>query len=302
MTELWFDGYNMNPAEIKKEVGINALVKAGRKEVFPTIEIDSKKYRRLDFSLIPDFGFLGSEDPLAKNVELKLSFDRELAIMSVMDYASQSTDDHKILEKPFVIKDCHSVTEYISSPDLRLQYETIQNSPLMYNYDESEVIIRTLAQNETTLRLDAIHGGPLPSHLFAGVISCDALHGTKEKTCTAFTQNNVEEVNIKVNGHSVNGYPVKCEEGCSTYPLIKWLESTNRLHNNLAGRTFTLDTFKDNFIWSHHFESEESVNGWVSIDLKLSQAYETNMCLVIWLITPYTLSLDKYNQIEKIKV
>ena len=302
MTELWFDYYNLNVDDIKKDIVRNAVAQMFRKDVFPTIEIDSKKYRRLDFSLIPDFGFLGSDEPLAKNVELKLSFDRELAIMSVLDYKSQANDDHKFLEKPFVIKDCYSVAEYVSSPDLRTHYDTIQHSPLIYNYDESEVIIRTLAQNETTLRLDGIHGGPLPSHLFAAVISSEALHGHKDMTSTCFTQNNVEEVNIKVNGHSVNGYPVKCPEGTGTYPLIKWLESTNRLHNNLSGKTFTLETFKDNFIWSHYFESEESANGWISIDLKLSEAYDTNMCLVIWLITPYSLSLDKYNQIEKMKV
>ena len=300
MPELWFDAKNIDSTSLKKDIVTQAEIEFGRRDGFPSFTIEGVKHRRYDFSIIPDFGFLASAEPLAKNVELKLCFDRESAKMSVLDYTGDG--DASTLEKPWVIKDCHSVTEYISSPDLRSQYESIQHGPLVYNYDESEVIIRSLPQGETTLRLDAIHGGPIPSYLFAGVVPTEALQGTKDLTCTGFTQNNVTEFGININGHSVNGYPVKSEIGANTFPFLKWLESTNRLHNNMTGKSFSLVDFKDNFIWSHHFEVEETSSGWISINMKLSEEYSKNMSLVVWLISPFTLSLDKFNQIEKIKV
>ena len=302
-TELWFDEYNYGKATLDAAgAGTKALVEKMRRKSFPQVTKDGENYRRLDFSIIPDFGFLASSDPLAKNVELKLCFDRANAKQAIIDYESQANDEHKLLDNPWVIQDCYSIAEYISSPDLRQHYETIESSPLMYEFDDSEVLIRPLSPGETSIRIDAIHGGPIPSHLFAGIISTDQLAGSKDHTCTGFEQNNVKEFNININGHSVNGYPVKCFDGASTFPLAKWLESTNRLHNNLAGNSLNLYRFKENFIWSHHFETEETANGWISLDIKLTEAYKKNMSLVIWVIFPCTLTLDKYNQIERLKV
>ena len=83
--------------------------------------------------------------------------------MSVLDYSSPKAENHALLKTPWVIKDCHSVTEYISSPDLKNHFETIEHSPLVYYYDECEVILRSLDQVETSIRFEAIHGGNMPS-------------------------------------------------------------------------------------------------------------------------------------------
>ena len=80
--------------------------------------------------------------------------------MSVLDYSSPEAENHALLKTPWVIKDCHSVTEYISSPD---HFETIEHSPLVYYYDECEVILRSLDQGEISIRFEAIHGGNMPS-------------------------------------------------------------------------------------------------------------------------------------------
>ena len=300
--ELWFDGFNYDKSDIEAKQLDKLAIENHRQKVFPSSTLEGVVYYRYDFCFIPDFGFLGSSEPLSKNVELKLNFDREIGKMSVIDFKSEASADHSKTGDPWKIKDCFAVTEYVSSPDLRAHYESINGSPLVYSYDENEVMIRSLPLNETNIRLDAIHGGPIPSYLFAGVIESDSLGGKLEKSCTGFKQHGVVECNININGHSVNGYPIKCDEDVVTYPLEKWLDSTNRLHNNLCGQTLSLESFKNNFIWSHYFESEETSTGWISIDLKLEKGYDTNMSLVVWLISPYTLTLDKFNQIERIKV
>ena len=51
-----------------------------------------------------------------------------------------------------------------------------------------------------------------------------------------------------------------------------------------------------------YFEIEETPNGWLSLDFKLDEGYDVNMTLVLWLICPYRLSLDRFNQVEIIKL
>ena len=300
--ELWLDGYYNGTEEMKAKTAEAAMMEKSRRNCFPKITRDSKEYRRLDFSFIPDYGFLGSMEPMLKNVELKLCFDREPASLSIVDYDSAPGTDHSILDNPWTIKECHAVVEYVSSPDLRALYETIQSSPMVYNYDDSEVLIRSLPKGDTNIRIDAIHGGPIPSHLFAALIPSSYLTGDRENSATIFEQHGVKEFNININGHSVNGYPVKCAQGAATYPLLKWVESTNRLHNNIAGESLSLANFHQNFIWSHYFETEETANGWITLDFKLETAYTINMSLVIWIIQPMTLTIDRYNQVEKSKI
>ena len=221
--ELWFDGHNFDSDDLSAKPLFKNDIENVRHKVFPATKVDGKDCRRYDFCFVPDYGFLGSPEPLSKNVELKLNFDREIGKMSVIDFKSKDADDHTILSSPWQIKECYAVTEYISSPDLRSYYETINHSPLVYNYDDCEVMIRSIGQNETNVRFDAIHGGPVPSYLFAGVIESDALQGSMSKTCTGFKQHGVIECNININGHSVNGYPIKiAKDVCTISGLTIW--------------------------------------------------------------------------------
>ena len=63
-----------------------------------------------DFCVIPLVGFLGNQDPLPKNTEVKLSFDRTNPRISLM--AAAEIEDLNI-----EITDCYAMTEYISSPE-----------------------------------------------------------------------------------------------------------------------------------------------------------------------------------------
>ena len=58
-----------------------------------------------DFCVIPLVGFLGNLDPLPKNTEVKLSFDRAQPGMSVVAEAEA--------EFSIEISDCYAETEYI---------------------------------------------------------------------------------------------------------------------------------------------------------------------------------------------
>ena len=300
-TELWFDHYNCDSSEVIKSAELASNFIEWRREGFPVYKDENGvMVRRYDFSIIPDCGFLGDPEPLAKNIELKLRFDREPSSYGVLKILENKDEDSSFLSKPLVIKDCYSVLQYVASEQLRDQYETINSAPLIYEYDENEVIIKNLEQNVMNIRINSLHGGKKPSYMFAGIIETDALQGSSAMTSTGFKQHDVKEFNILINGHSVNGYPIQTPVGSSTYALAQWLETTDRLNNNHCGGSFNIRSFKDNFIWSHNFETAEPYEGWISVELKLEKVYTSNMSIVIWLITPCELAIDKYNRVEKL--
>ena len=256
---------------------------------------------RYDFSIIPSYGFLGSSLPLPKNVELKLSFDRANANLGVMKYDTDAADT-AIYDKPLTITNCHAVTEYVSSPAMRSYFDDIDTNPIVYKYEEAEVVVRTLDKNDKNLRVDAIKGGNLPAYLFAGIMSQACFNGQLENCSTEFTQHGVTRFNITVDGQSVNGYPLEVRNHTRVFPLAKFLDTTSRLLNINTGKCLQVGTFKHNFLWSHKFEVEKSSTGWIGIDMKLEDPFTENMNLVIWLISPCALTIDKHNDVEFIRL
>jgi len=84
--------------------------------------------------------------------------------------------------------------------------------------------------------------------------------------------------------------------------MQKFIDSTMRINNISSGGFLTLNEYKFNWIWAHHFEAEESTQGWSGINFKLDEAYGEAMSLVIWIFSPCALKLDKFHQIEKLNL
>ena len=252
---------------------------------------------RYEFILSPCNGFLQNLEPLIKDCELKLRFER-----TSWNVAVQAVKDSPAELNSIDLKDIYAVTEYISSPHWRQYFDKINGAPIMYEYQESEAIIKTLPQNETEIRLDGLKGGNLPSYLFAGIIPQSSLNGDIEHSSTSFKSHGVKEINITLNGNSVNGYPMTITKECPILPLHKFYDTTNRLQNIYTGENMTLADFNSNWIWSHKFECENSSQGWLGLTLKLETAFTEPMSLVIWLISPTALSIDKFYQLERINL
>ena len=251
---------------------------------------------RIDFTLIPNVGFLTNPDPLMKNCELKLSFDRADPKCAMIELESGTALGN------IEISNCYAVTEYISSPELRSYFDRIENVPIQYNYEDIEVLIKSIPQGDTNIRFDNLRGGNIPSHIFAGIIKTDALNGDPKLCSSKFSHANVTEMNFTLNGNSVNGYPIEVHNTSPIYPMQKFIDSTMRINNINSGGFLTINEFKFNWIWAHHFEAEESAQGWSGINFKLSEAYNEAMSLVIWIISPYALKIDKFHQIEKLNL
>ena len=254
---------------------------------------------RYDFAFIPDVSFLANADPLIKNCELKLRFDRTDPSVAVL----KQTDGAEIHD--IEIEDCYAVTEYISSPDLRNYFDRIENEPIMYKYEDVEVLIKSIPYNQTNIRFDNLRGGNTPSHIFAGLIKTSALDGNIELCSSKFSNFGVEEMNFTLNGNSVNGYPISIKNDSSVFPLQKFIDATSRTSNISCGKFLTPNEFQFNWIWAHHFEAEQTSQGWAGINFKLSEAFKDangSMSLVVWVISPAALKIDKFHQVEKLNL
>ena len=302
--EGYFDVFNSDKTELSGHAGANII----SRRKFGIHE--SGTTRRFEFIICPNMGFLASPDLLMKDCELKLSFDRANVANCLVEYGTVTNVCTEI-----EIKDCYAVTEYVSSPSLRDHFAKIDTTPLVYEYDDCEVILKSIPLNDTDIRFDTIRGGNIPDYIFAAVIPQDSLNGEFETSSTYFKRhkvrlmtqctshyNKVNELNFTLNGNSVNGYPMSLKHGSPIGPMQKFFDVTNRLYNVQCGDSLDQIAFHYNFIWAHKFEGESTGNGWCGVDLKLDSGFAENMILVVWIVTSSALPLDKFHQIEKLQL
>ena len=254
-------------------------------------------YREFEFIICPNIGFLGNNLPLPTDCELKLSFDRASPYTSVL-----RIDGGTDLDEPFSLTDIVAITEYVSSPHLRDIMSSIDYMPLIHTFDECDVMIKNIPLSETEIRFENIRGGNTPIYMFFGIIPQSCLTGDPAYSSTYFQRHNVKEMNITLNGNSVNGYPMSVKRNNPTNPLQKFLDVTNRYYNVSSGETLDLDNFKYNWLWSHAFESESTSQGWIGVSFKLTTPYTKNMALVCWTVSRTGLTIDKFGSVEKISL
>ena len=253
-----------------------------------------------DFVFVPNCGFLNSNLPLMTDCELKLSFDR---IKSDVSMIKTIGEIHDICDgEPIEIENCVAIAEYIRSEELDDYFMKIDTDPIPYYYEDCEVTLKNLPINETEIRIDNIKGGPTPSCIFAGIIKSNALAGDMNLSSTRFGCYDVTDFNFTLNGNSVNGYPLNNKNKLPVFPYHKFMDTTSRYMNTACGEGMKLTQFFVNWIYAHRFEAEVSEEGWLGINIKLSDAYTEPHTLVIWCIYDSAITIDKFHQIERMSL
>ena len=153
------------------------------------------------------------------------------------------------------------MTEYISSPCLRTYLDSIDTLPLRYDFEDCLVYTKNIPQGETNIRFDNLRGGNVPSQMFIGIIETAALNGDFALSSTKFSPHEVSQMNISLNGNSVNGYSVKVQSERQVIPMSKFVDCTNQIQNVDSGATLNSSEFMYNWLWSHCFEAEEASQG-----------------------------------------
>ena len=289
--EGYYDNYNYDVVDLMS----NTTTVAKRRANYNSKKENNKNVYTYEFLFIPNLGILGDSMPLLNDCELKLNFDRSKGATSIMSRSSKTV--------PYLeIKECHAITEWVSSAQLKNYFAGIDYNPIVYNFDDIDVLTKSLPMNETTIRLDNLRGGNIPTYIFAGIIPTQALNGDLTLCSTNFACHHVNELNITLNGRSVTGYPIRVKDESETYPLFQFNDTIGRTYNNKCCAGLKKATFQSNFIWSHRFEAQEVSQGWIGIDMKLDQPFATSHSMVVWIISEASASIDKYHQVEKISM
>lgn len=132
ITEGYFDIYNF-----PDETDDNKTQLVMHRRLSATL---SEDYYTYDFIMQASDPFLNQNCPLPPGVELQLSFERLKANFSSINIKTSDALNGKILP----IKNVFAEVEYISSPSLRAKMASIETGPMVYSYDDMDVIYKTI--------------------------------------------------------------------------------------------------------------------------------------------------------------
>ena len=264
---------NRDMYEAGKEMGIDLQFD---REASIETEGDIKKGV---YVLTLEGGILNCPQPLLPNTEVKFTFERAPATFSLF-YDSLTPPFPTALDngKSVVIKDCYLQLEYVSSPYLRNLSASISERPITYHYDDCQIYMKDLAKGAQTFRVNSLCGGLTPEYIFAGFMPSKCLDPDFKTTSITFKNPYIREACITLNGAPVQGYPIT-----PFYPkraeqiYSRFLDTIGKRKLTMASGTLELEPFKDDFfLLSHHFEGDQSKEGWIGFDVKFSKAVEEN--------------------------
>ena len=163
-------------------------------------------------------------------------------------------------------------------------------------------LVKNIPINEKEIRFDNLRGGFIPECIFIAILPQNNLRGDFADSSTHFEWNSVVEMNISLNGNSVDGYPMTCKYGSPVQALQKFIQTTGRHYNIHSPGSLDLTEFKSSWVWSHKFETENASRGWISVNFNLDKAFVKNMNMVLWVVSKQAVSIDKYHQIERVRL
>ena len=125
--EGYFDNYNFT----SENLSANSSYLTNRTDCC----VNHGNKKRWEFAFSPNFGFLGNPEPLIRDCELKLSFDRAAPYISVLEISDGTQQ-----EEPFVLKDIIAITEYVSSNSITNYFDKISHTPIRYEFDDCDLL------------------------------------------------------------------------------------------------------------------------------------------------------------------
>ena len=235
----------------------------------------SGKTRYQQFVLNLEGGILNCNQPLLPNTEVKFSFER-LPARYALFYEKMTDPKATTLDpnKPIDIMDCYLELEYVSSLYLRNLSSQIIERPITYHYDDCQIYMKDLPKGAQTLRVNSLCGGLTPEYIFAGFMPAKCFDPDFIQTSIQFDNPNIQSACITLNGAPVQGYPISCLIENNPMQLYsKFLDSIDKWKKSAAASTLPFTAFAQNFcLLSHHFEGEQSNEGWIGFDVKFNKA------------------------------
>ena len=221
-------------------------------------------------------GFLNCPQPLIPNTEVKFTFERLPATYSLFYSDTKTTLPTSLNGKVVQITDCYLELEYVTSPYLRNLNASIVEKPITYHYDDYQIYLKDLAKGAQTFRVNSLCGGLTPEYIFAGFMPAKSFDPDFMTTSVVFQNPGIREACMTLNGAPVQGYPITMFLPNHKEQLYsRFLDTIGKSKKTASGGTISLDTFGTDFcLISHHFEGENTNEGWIGFDVKFNKPTE----------------------------
>ena len=93
------------------------------------------------------------------------------------------------------------------------------------------------------------------------IAKTSAITGSSKLSTINFNDQKIRELNLTLNGTQCHGYPVKIDRGYPIWPYFKFYDTIGKLLNVEGVNQQSITSFKNNVVFAHKFEGEESIQG-----------------------------------------
>jgi hypothetical protein len=233
-----------------------------------------------------DTSIFGSTDLLPSNTAVDLSFERigaEISAISMttIEFASVVNE----------LKDVYLTVPFVHDEETFHLERNAISRPLKINYDDYNIRRFNVPTGSTSVMLNNVMSGEMPSKLFWGLQDALSFGGSFNSSSTRFHQFKMSKVTLYLDGQEMSGFPISMTEEHWSVPYVNFLNNTNKSQNGLLSTTLSMSEYNNgNFILSHTLN--RNMTGSLSFGFEFSEPVKTDLIMVTCGMIERTLKLD----------
>lgn len=241
---------------------------------------------------------------LLNNVDVRLTFSLNKPEFYLLTDTANDDTVIKILEATIYLKQC------TINPDVLIAHHNLlEQSNMKYHYKRCEVKSFTVASKGTSLNLDNIVLGQLPTNLIFFMVDNDAYTGIKKKNPFNLKHNKMTSCSLYVNGTETPNSSLSMDFTNSTqyaraYASI--FSATGLLHSP-HGNLITKEMYANGyFMVAYDLTSDQSAKdgcsslvnqGNIRFDARFESALTSSITCLIYMEFDATLEIDKHRNV-----
>ena len=235
-----------------------------------------------------------SDDFLPSGQRWSLSFERAETKYSTL--VSVPSTDMANVKKVLPLEDVYLMIPYVNDEKMNQMESNWVHRPISVGYDSYQLQRFSLESGSPNIRLSNIINGKLPKLLLYGIMHESAYMGSFEESSTKFSQHNLIEVDMLLNGVSVQGMPLKMTSECVSVPYTRFLNTTKSFMDKSTSEIIPLQEYHD-----YHFlqvSTFSETTGALSFEFTFSGNVPTGLILVTCSIFDVNMEIDKFGNFK----
>ena len=235
-----------------------------------------------------------SDDLLPSGQRWSLSFERaETQYSTLLTVAGTVTSK---VDKVLALEDVYLMIPYVNDEKTNQLESNWIEKPISIGYDNYQMQRFTLESGTANIRLSNIINGKLPKLLLYGIMEESAYMGSFTECSTKFGKHNLTEIDMLLNGVSVQGMPIKMSNDCVAIPYTRFLSAISSFMDKSTSQTIPLQDFHDyHFL---HVATFPETAGALSFELSFSANVASGLILVTCSIFDVNMEIDKYGNFK----